>query len=277
MPEVAKNILALVLSIIVVHLFYAGYVWPESAQLLDAARAAGKSVPRNLVVILKDWEQEIAIILMFWGLYLIFEKSIAIMRERYLFNVDLLEGNGTAEDGDMAANLKTLEDLPEKIRRAPLVRTLMASLRRFLITQDVHNTSETIEASVDAMAQKQEAENSLIRYLIWAIPAIGFIGTVRGIGEALSQADQALAGDIAGMTESLGVAFNSTFVALLISIVLMFLLHQLQRLQDGVLVDTQEYCESFLLNRISAAGLSKVSQPSPGPVAPGQDDKAGES
>jgi len=257
MPEVAKNILALVLSIIVVHLFYAGYVWPESAQLLDAARAAGKSAPRNIVVILKDWEQEIAIILMFWGLYLIFEKSIAILRERYLFNVDLLEGS---DGGDMTATLATLEGLPEKIRRAPLVRTLMASLRRFLITGDVHNTSETIEASVDAMAQKQEAENSLIRYLIWAIPAIGFIGTVRGIGEALSQADQALAGDIAGMTESLGVAFNSTFVALLISIVLMFLLHQLQRLQDGMLVDTQEYCESFLLNRISAAGLSKADQ-----------------
>ena len=29
MPEVAKNILALVVSIIVVHLFYTGYVWPE--------------------------------------------------------------------------------------------------------------------------------------------------------------------------------------------------------------------------------------------------------
>jgi biopolymer transport protein ExbB/TolQ len=91
----------------------------------------------------------------------------------------------------------------------------------------------------------------MVRYLIWAIPSIGFIGTVRGIGQALSQADKALAGDIAGMTDSLGVAFNSTFVALVISIGLMFLLHQLQRLQDGLLVDTQEYCEKFLLNRIS--------------------------
>ena len=92
----------------------------------------------------------------------------------------------------------------------------------------------------------------MIRYLIWAIPAIGFIGTVRGIGQALSQADQALVGNIAGMTDSLGVAFNSTFVALLISIILMFLLHQLQRLQDGLVVDTQDYCESFLLKRISS-------------------------
>ena len=91
----------------------------------------------------------------------------------------------------------------------------------------------------------------MIRYLIWAIPSIGFIGTVRGIGQALSQADLALAGDITGMTDSLGVAFNSTFVALLISIILMFLLHQLQRLQDDAVVDTQAYCEKFLLTRIS--------------------------
>lgn len=90
----------------------------------------------------------------------------------------------------------------------------------------------------------------MIRYLIWAIPSIGFIGTVRGIGQALSLADQALAGNISGMTNSLGVAFNSTLIALLISIFLMFLFHQLQRLQDGLLVDIQSYCDRYLLARI---------------------------
>jgi biopolymer transport protein ExbB/TolQ len=151
-----------------------------------------------------------------------------------------------------------LEELPSKVKAAPLVGTLMSSIRRFLITNDVQNTSDAIESGVEALALKQEAENSMIRYLIWAIPSIGFIGTVRGIGQALSQADKALAGDIAGMTDSLGVAFNSTLVALLISIALMFLLHQLQRLQDGLVVDTQAYCENFLLNRISSAGSSET-------------------
>lgn len=253
MASAIKNTLALVVSIIVVHLIYVGYIWPESTQVIEAARAAGQSAPRDLVVILKDWEQEICIIMMLWGTFMILDKCFAILKDRYLFNVDLLEG--AAEDGDdLATMLSTLEKLPDRIRTTPLVRTLAASLRRFLITEDVQNTSETIDANVEALAVKQEAENSMVRYLIWAIPAIGFIGTVRGIGQALSQADQALAGDIAGMTESLGVAFNSTFVALLISVVLMFLLHQLQRLQDSMVTDTQEYCESFLLNRISTVG-----------------------
>jgi biopolymer transport protein ExbB/TolQ len=255
MASAIKNTLALVVSIIVVHLIYVGYIWPESTQVIEAARAAGQSAPRDLLVILKDWEQEICIIMMLWGTFMILDKCFAILKDRYLFNVDLLDG-AAEDEGDLLTMLDTLEKLPDRIRTTPLVRTLAASLRRFLITEDVQNTSETIDANVEALAVKQEAENSMVRYLIWAIPAIGFIGTVRGIGQALSQADQALAGDIAGMTESLGVAFNSTFVALLISVVLMFLLHQLQRLQDSMVTDTQEYCESFLLKRISSVGKS---------------------
>ena len=93
----------------------------------------------------------------------------------------------------------------------------------------------------------------MIRYLIWAVPSIGFIGTVRGIGEALSRADEALAGNIYGMTSSLGVAFNSTLVALVISIVLMFLLHQLQRLQDSLIVSVNDYLQQKVLDRLSKA------------------------
>ena len=61
----------------------------------------------------------------------------------------------------------------------------------------------------------------MVRYITWAIPSIGFIGTVRGIGDALGQAYKAVEGDISGVTVSLGVAFNSTFVALVLSIIMM--------------------------------------------------------
>ena len=241
--------------VVAVHFLYIGHIRPEAALAIEAAKQAGQSAPRALVVILKDYEQEICIILMFWGSLLIAGKCYEILRHRYVFDVDLLGSHGE-DKGDLREVLKNLEKLPRKLRDTPLVRVLTSSLRRFLITDNVQNTSDAIESSIEALAVKLEAENSMIRYLIWAIPSIGFIGTVRGIGKALSQADQALAGDIAGMTDSLGVAFNSTLVALLISIGLMFLLHQLQRLQDGLVVDAQEYCEKFLLNRISKVGLS---------------------
>ena len=253
MIRMIPSILTLAFTIVSVHLVFIGYIRPEAELAIELARQAGQSSPRVLEVILKDYEQEICIILMIWGVFLIVGKCLTILKERYLFKVDLLESS-VAEDNNLTSILSSLDSLPNKIKHTPLVRILMSSIRRFLITNDVQNTSDAIDSSIEALAIKQEAENSMIRYLIWAIPSIGFIGTVRGIGQALSQADQALAGDISGMTDSLGVAFNSTLVALLISIVLMFLLHQLQRLQDGLVVDTQDYCESFLLNRISKVG-----------------------
>ena len=251
MPNVYKNLLVLVLAIIAIHLTYIGFIRPQAELAIETARQAGQSAPRDLFVILKDVEQEICLILMIWGTFLIADKCIHILKERYLFDIDLLESSAADKSG-LTTSLEEMEKLPERVKKSPLVQTLMASLRRYLITNDVQNTSDAITASVEALGVRLEAENSMVRYLIWAIPSIGFIGTVRGIGQALSQADKALAGDFAGMTDSLGVAFNSTFVALVISIGLMFLLHQLQRLQDGLLVDTQEYCDKFLLNRISS-------------------------
>jgi len=234
-----------------VHLVYIGLIRPQAELVIEAARQAGQSAPRNLFVILKDLEQEICIVLMFYGLYLMAVRYTKLVSRRYLFTVDLLQDAGADRTG-LGNVLEELEKLPGHITGTPLVETLKASLRRYLITRDVQNTSDAINASVEAQGVRLEAENSTIRYLIWAIPSVGFIGTVRGIGQALSQAEKALAGDIATMTDSLGVAFNSTFVALLISIFLMFFLHQLQRAQDGVLVETQAYCEKFLLNRISS-------------------------
>jgi len=252
MSELIKSLSVLIGSTIAVHLSYIGFVRPQADMIIAEAKLAGQSAPRDILVILKDYEQEICIILMLWAGYLILSKCMAILKDRYLFTVDLLES--TSEDGgDLTTVLSNLEKLPPETSETPLVVALMASLRRYLITNDVQNTSDAVESSIEALAIRQEAENSMIRYLIWAIPSIGFIGTVRGIGQALSLADQALAGDIAGMTNSLGVAFNSTFVALLISILLMLLLHQLQRLQDGLVIDTQAYCEKFLLKRISGA------------------------
>ncbi len=250
MQDTIKSFIALVVSIIVVHLMYIGYIRPEADLLMQAAKLAGQTAPRDIVVILKDYEQEICFILMLWGTYLIISKSRTILKNNYLFQVDLIDASADKKISPEAIINKFDTELSAAHNSAPLIQTLRAALWRYAGTRNVQNLSDAIESSVEALGIRQEAENSMIRYLIWAIPSIGFIGTVRGIGQALSQADKALAGDIAGMTDSLGVAFNSTLVALLISIFLMFLFHQLQRLQDGLIVDTQAYCDKYLLARI---------------------------
>jgi biopolymer transport protein ExbB/TolQ len=248
-----KSFIALLISVIFVHMIYIGYVRPEARALIEIAQSQGLSSPRDVVIILKDYEQEICFILMLWGCFLISTNYREILKTKYLFSVDLLENTDDDDDDtlDVDSIIERLDkQIPEDCLSSPLVRTLRSSLWRYAATRNVQNLSDAIDSNLEALAVRQDSENTMIRYLIWAIPSIGFIGTVRGIGQALSQADQALAGDISGMTDSLGVAFNSTLVALLISIFLMFLYHQLQRLQDSQILDTQEYCEKYLLSRI---------------------------
>lgn len=261
MNDLMKSFAALIVSIIVVHMIYIGYVRPEAAQLIDLALQQQESSPRNIVVIIKDYEQEICFILMMWGCFLIASSYREILKTKYLYSVDLIEDpknsdedeidNTGHKDLDVNHIIHRLDtEIPQDCMSSPLVQTLRSSLWRYSSTNNVQNLSDAIESNLEALAVKQDSENTMIRYLIWAIPSIGFIGTVRGIGQALSQADKALAGDITGMTDSLGLAFNSTLVALLISIFLMFLFHQLQRMQDSQIVDTQSYCDKFLLRRI---------------------------
>ena len=50
----------------------------------------------------------------------------------------------------------------------------------------------------------------------------------------------------------LGVAFNSTFIALLISIFLMFLVHQLQLMQERLVFDSEAYCDDKLIRHMQA-------------------------
>ena len=125
-------------------------------------------------------------------------------------------------------------------------RALLTALHRFRSTRNIQDVSNAVRAICESESERLDSELSVIRYIAWAIPSIGFLGTVRGIGQALGQAHKAVQGDIAGVTQSLGVAFNSTFVALLISIVVMFLLHQLQLAQERLVLDAEDYCDNRL-------------------------------
>ena len=131
-------------------------------------------------------------------------------------------------------------------------RALQTALTRFQVTQSVQSATDAVTTVCSNENDRLDSELSMIRYITWAIPSIGFIGTVRGIGAALGQAHEAMQGNIAGVTSSLGVAFNSTFIALLISMVVMFFMHQLQLVQERLVLDTHDYCENRLIRFLKA-------------------------
>ncbi|HEY5908264.1 MAG TPA: MotA/TolQ/ExbB proton channel family protein [Vicinamibacteria bacterium] len=251
---------ALVVSALLVQAFYLTVVWPRAQTVQSAQDAKMQLDPtfvpeRSLWVILRDYEQEAEIVLMLWALAIIAQKYFALRREQALFGRELItlgEGMRVLPD-DVRSHARTIQALPEPERSSLLPRALLAALHRFGATGSIADASASAHAVCEGEADRLDSEMSLLRYVAWAIPAIGFIGTVRGIGDALAQAHRAMQGDLSGVTAGLGTAFNSTLIALLLSLVLMFLLHHLQSEQERLVRDAESYLDERLLLSLRAA------------------------
>lgn len=252
--EFLFQIFALLLALIVVHTVYVSVVWPRAEAVMKAQQeriAAGDTTaqPQSAWVILKDYEQESEVILFLWCVAIMGYKGMQLRAERAVFDAPLVQvpaGTSILPE-DAREYLRPIQALPEDARACLLPRALIAGLRRFAVTHSVQDVSGAIRETCTTEGERLDSELSMVRYIAWAIPAIGFIGTVRGIGMALSEAYRAVEGDIAGVTDALGVAFNSTLVALLLSILLMFVVHQLQLAQERLVLRAQAYCEDRLL------------------------------
>lgn len=261
--EFVYQIIALIICVIVVHAFYVTSVWPNATEILaeQALRIqqdANYTPERSVWVLIRDFEQEACLVLMFWSFAIMGYKAVAAVRERSLLERELLpirEGVRILPD-DTREYARALQSLPDKVRGMFLPRVLLSSLERFGSTRNVQDVSSVANTLCESEGERLESELSMIRYIAWAIPSVGFIGTVRGIGQALGEAHRAVEGDIAGVTENLGVAFNSTFIALLISIIVMFLVHQLQLLQERQVFDTQIYVDHNLIRHMQARGAA---------------------
>lgn len=229
-----------------VHLLYQGLIRPFA----DAAIAAyGSGATTNLWVIFKDFEQQASLSIgLFCAFLIIYKYQRIVFHEEPLFTMDYLSAYDKNEALDVNKALHELEQ--SAYAENSSMSTWIDCLRRYKNTQNVQHASAAINDSVDILGAQLESGNSMIRYFIWAIPSIGFIGTVRGIGSALAKAEEAVAGDISGMVDKLGVAFNSTLVSLVISIILMYLLHVLNNRQDEMVINTQKNCEKHLLTQL---------------------------
>ena len=252
--EFIYQLFALLIAVIVVHAVYVGLIRPSAdaqiQQQMELQASGADFIPeRSFTVVIRDFEQEACFILMIWALAIMGYKGRRAMEEQALLGrrlLDIPEGTSLLPE-DAREYSRSLEALPEKEQDYLLPRTLLSALQRFATTGSIQAVSDTIKESCDVESDRLDSEMSMVRYIAWAIPSIGFIGTVRGIGDALGQAYKAVEGDISGVTVSLGVAFNSTFVALVLSIVIMFCLHQLQLSQERLVLDCQRYADKRLL------------------------------
>lgn len=126
-------------------------------------------------------------------------------------------------------------------------RLLLAAISKFKSTTSMGETIEIISIQSEIIRDLHESGQSNIRYLLWLIPSIGFMGTVIGISQSLSIAHT---GKMDAITSTLGVAFDTTLVSLVLGAIVTGLFHRLQEETDSLHAHLKEYVISNFVNRL---------------------------
>lgn len=137
-------------------------------------------------------------------------------------------------------------------------RLIQRIVLQFKSSGSVDQANTLMNSSLELMQHEIELKYSMLRYLVWLIPTIGFIGTVIGIALSLSAAadmpelaeSNAIRDWMGVLTTRLGIAFNTTLLALMMSAVLVFFMHIAQGREESALNGAGQYCIDNLINRL---------------------------
>jgi biopolymer transport protein ExbB/TolQ len=146
--------------------------------------------------------------------------------------------------------LAALEELPRRVRKSYLVRRLHDALDHVVRKGSADRLDEELKYLADMDAARQHEGYALVRIITWATPMLGFLGTVIGITLALGDlSPEALVNSpeeaMQGLLAGLSVAFDTTALALSLSIVLMFIQFMVNQVEGELLaaVDTRTTAE----------------------------------
>jgi biopolymer transport protein ExbB/TolQ len=260
LDDAVYSISALLLSVIIMHSIWTLIIRPRAEAVLSQRVTVTNSADiktqviqlRSVYVILKDHEQELCVTLCLWSLFLLGRQAWITNKDRKLLDKDYVR-IGEAQvvlPEDARVYSRPLEALPRAEQDGFLPRLLMVAYNRFGATRSVQDAAEAVRDECEFEAASMDTKLSMVRFTAWAIPAVGFVGTVRGIGAALQEAQGAMGGDISGVTMGLGITFNATLTALVSCIIVMFWMHQLQQYQDRLVLDGRTYVDRQLLRKM---------------------------
>jgi hypothetical protein len=133
--------------------------------------------------------------------------------------------NGTVSDKTVELG-KRLLDMPKWMQDHYLWQRLVNALHSIYRTNSTTAVEDELKYLADMDLDRQQQRYSLVRILIWATPMLGFLGTVLGISQALGGisvgADNNFQQMMDGLRGSLYIAFDTTALALTLSMILMF-------------------------------------------------------
>ena len=196
-----------------------------------------------------------------WSLFIFLGRYREAHRQRGAFKLGLL----STEEGTriLPEDARPLQRQVDQIanQHGPyiLANMIRAGLSKLTLSKSSLDVRETLKTQADVDLGRLVASMATLNYLAWAIPAIGFFGTVRGLAGSMTLAGQG-GEQLRNATQNLTIAFDCTLVALGLSMIAMFFIHTLQRAEESLVIDCQQYCLEHLVNRIYEPGLSGGTQ-----------------
>ena len=189
-----------------------------------------------------------------WASLILLSRYLELCRQRKAFALPLLPTDeGARILHDDARRLQRELDAVVG-RRGPfiLANLIRVTLGKLASSRSGQGLAETVKTQAEVDQGRLVTTMATVHYLAWAIPALGFLGTVRGLAGSLTmtgRVDQDTQTFIDQATRHLTVAFDCTLVALALSLVVMFLVHSVQRDEESLIIDCQQYCLEHLVNR----------------------------
>jgi hypothetical protein len=172
------------------------------------------------------------------GLGALAVKLLEVRVEQAACSLDILpRWDGKPLPADRAGDLMaSVERQPARVQRTYLGRRLRAAIEFLRQRKSAADLDDQLRSLADADALAQENSFALVRFLTWAIPILGFLGTVIGITGAIAGVTpEVLEESLSSVTDGLAEAFDATALALGLTMVLMFLTFLVEKQEQALL------------------------------------------
>jgi len=215
----------------------------------------------------RGWVPFVLVLLMGWSAGILSLKWVGLRRQKEAMLFDALPTDigETITLENVGQFARQIRELPGDVRNSFLLNRVLRGLEHFRVRRNTQEVAAVLSSQSDIDATSVQSSYTILKVFIWAIPILGFIGTVIGIGESIGSFTGAMdsAEDVAvlkesltGVTSGLATAFDTTLIALVMSLLVMFPTSSMQKAEDDLLNWVDEYCNENLLKRLSEPGDS---------------------
>jgi len=200
--------------------------------------------------------------LFFWCLSILFIK-----RKKLDFQRRALDLKPFPDNPDFLLNPETarfviakMHKLVDDSRNFVLFNRIERALSNLKNIGRVSDVSDILQTQADYDEGYQESSYRLVNGFIWAIPVLGFIGTVLGLSQAIGGfgATLSAAGEdinqlkdsLGGVTGGLSTSFETTLIALVGALIIQVRMTFLQQRESVFLDECNDYCHSHVVSRL---------------------------